>query len=66
MKNINYIIGAITILLSGCAIGIDDYDPKTSKSMIESKANGFFVSEYIAKQTPQDLFDIKEIWTEKC
>ncbi len=57
----------MTILfnLFGCAWGVNDADNHTCKSIQQSKDNGFFITEYSVEQTPNDMFDILEVWQEK-
>ncbi|OJV54981.1 MAG: hypothetical protein BGO31_16735 [Bacteroidetes bacterium 43-16] len=51
--------------LFGCTLGVNEVNPQASKSIEESKNDGFFINEYMAIQEPKRLFDIVEVWEEK-
>lgn len=60
-------IGMVIMISSsfGCALGVNDTNPKSSKSISESKENGFFIAEYRIQQSPANMFNIAEVWQEK-
>ena len=52
------------LLLSSCTLGVSE-SPNVSDNIIESQKTNVFKCEYIAIQTPDSLFSIKEIWIEQ-
>lgn len=51
------------LILSGCNLDIDTSDPMASKTINDSKKDGFFLREYNASSTDTS-YKIKEAWIE--
>lgn len=59
------LIGLFIFIVAGCNISVNTVDPQSSRNMLTSKKDGFFIAEYKLDTSYSRVVDINEVWVEQ-